>query len=84
MDALCADPAFHLAFEMSPGDMVVGNNFTTLHARSAYKDMGPTTGDKRHMLRLWLGVPGGVALPPAFEETREFGPLFQTTERIAI
>lgn len=84
MDALCADPAFHLAFEMSPGDMVVGNNFTTLHARTAYKDMGPTTGDKRHMLRLWLGVPGGVALPPAFEETREFGPLFQTTERIAI
>ncbi|PIW29475.1 MAG: taurine catabolism dioxygenase TauD [Rhodospirillales bacterium CG15_BIG_FIL_POST_REV_8_21_14_020_66_15] len=85
LDELCLDPQFHMAFEMSPGDLVVGNNFTTLHARTAYKDPDPTAGgDKRHMLRLWLGVQGGVALPPVFAETREFGPLFETTDRIAV
>ncbi|MEQ8506772.1 MAG: TauD/TfdA family dioxygenase [Rhodospirillales bacterium] len=85
LDALCLDPNFHLSFEMSPGDMVVANNFTTLHARTAYTDPPPTAGEeKRHMLRLWLGIQNGVALPPAFAETREFGPLFETTQRIAI
>ena len=85
LDELCLDPAFHLAFEMSPGDLVVANNFTTLHARSAYTDPNPATGaEKRHMLRLWLGIKDGVALPPSFAETREFGPLFETTTRTAI
>tara|TARA_R110002167_G_scaffold175597_4_gene374856 strand:+ start:1259 stop:2284 length:1026 start_codon:yes stop_codon:yes gene_type:complete len=84
LDALCDDPTFHLSFEMSPGDMVVGNNFTTLHARTAFTDPDPASGEKRHMLRLWLGIEDGLALPPAFAETREFGPLFETTHRIAI
>ena len=83
MDALCADPAFNMAFEMEAGDLVIGNNHTTLHARTAYTDPNPDSGDKRHMLRLWLGIEGGVALPPAFKETREFGPLFDTTKRMA-
>ena len=83
MDALCDDPKFHMAFEMQPGDLVIGNNHTTLHARTAYTDPDPASGDKRHMLRLWLGIEGGVPLPPAFEETREFGPLFATTHRAA-
>tara|TARA_B100000427_G_C15502558_1_gene592629 strand:- start:735 stop:1760 length:1026 start_codon:yes stop_codon:yes gene_type:complete len=84
LDKLCHDPKFHMAFEMSPGDLVVGNNFTTLHARTAYKDPDTTSGDKRHMLRLWLGIEEGVPLPPVFQETREFGPLFETTHRMAI
>jgi hypothetical protein len=84
LDALCHDPNFHLSFEMSPGDLVVANNFTTLHARTAYTDPDPAAGDKRHMLRLWLGIEDGVALPPVFAETREFGPLFETTHRMAI
>lgn len=79
LDALCDDPAFHLAFDMQPGDLVVANNFTTLHARTAFDDGG--SGSKRHMLRLWLGVDGGVALPQDFADTREFGPLFTTTHR---
>lgn len=88
LDALCDDPAFHLKFKMAPGDIIVANNFTTLHARAAYEDSDPAPGadtggaaEKRHMLRLWLGVEGGVALPPAFADTREFGPLFTTTRR---
>lgn len=80
MDELCHDPAMHLSFEMAPGDLVMANNFTTLHSRTAFRDQG-SDGERRHMLRLWLGIEGGVALPPSFAETREFGPLFETTHR---
>ncbi len=84
MDTLCDDPALHLSFEMQPGDLGLTNNFTVLHARTAFRDDGGAEGaERRHMLRLWLGVDGGVALPPSFRETREFGPLFKTTRRLA-
>ncbi|MEK9672944.1 MAG: TauD/TfdA family dioxygenase [Rhodospirillaceae bacterium] len=84
MDAICHDPAFNMTFEMQPGDLVLGSNHTLLHARTAFDD--PKEGqdlsrERRHMLRLWLGVDGGVALPPAYRETREFGYLFETTNR---
>src|SRR5690606_1717459 len=37
-DRLCADPALHLAFEMQPGDIQIGNNYSVLHARTKYVD----------------------------------------------
>ena len=68
MDAACDELA--LEFAMHPGDMLVANNYDVLHARSAFADAGGDAG--RLMLRLWLSLPGGRPLPPAFAATREF------------
>ena len=68
MDAVCDELA--LEFAMHPGDVLVANNYDVLHARSAFADAGGDPG--RLMLRLWLSLPSGRPLPPAFAATREF------------
>jgi hypothetical protein len=53
VDAMCADPRFHVAMTMQPGDMQFVNNYHVLHARDAYADDRPA-GRIRHLKRLWL------------------------------
>ncbi len=53
VDAMCADPEFHVFMDLEPGDMQFVNNYHVLHARTAYRD-DRTTGQIRHLKRLWL------------------------------
>ena len=53
VDAMCADPTFHLSMTMRPGDMQFVNNYHVLHARDGYADDRPN-GKVRHLKRLWL------------------------------
>jgi hypothetical protein len=53
LDALCADPEFHVAMDLQPGDMQFVNNYHVLHAREGYEDDRPN-GKVRHLKRLWL------------------------------
>lgn len=53
VDAMCADPRFHVSMTMQPGDMQFVNNYHVLHARRAYEDDRPA-GRIRHLKRLWL------------------------------
>jgi len=53
VDAMCADPEFHVSMTMQPGDMQFVNNYHVLHARDAYADDRPA-GRIRHLKRLWL------------------------------
>jgi Taurine catabolism dioxygenase TauD, TfdA family len=53
VDAMCADPTFHLSMDLRPGDMQFVNNYHVLHARNAYTDDRPN-GKVRHLKRLWL------------------------------
>jgi len=53
VDAMCADPQYHVAMTMQPGDMQFVNNYHVLHARRAYEDDRPA-GRIRHLKRLWL------------------------------
>lgn len=53
VDAMCADPAFHVSMMLEPGDMQFVDNYHVLHARDAYTDDRPT-GRIRHLKRLWL------------------------------
>lgn len=62
---LAADPAFSLDITFDPGDIQFVNNLTTMHSRTGYEDY-PEPERKRHLLRLWLAVPGGWPLPQAF------------------
>lgn len=53
LDAMCADPAHHVAMQLEPGDMQLVNNYHVLHARHGYSD-DREHGRVRHLKRLWL------------------------------
>jgi hypothetical protein len=45
-----------LEFRLQPGEMYFINNYTILHARTAFDDF-EEEDRRRHLLRLWLEVP---------------------------
>ena len=67
LDALAADPEFHLEIAFEPGDIQLLHNHQILHARTAYEDHADPS-KRRHLLRIWLSAPQGRELPPVFAE----------------
>lgn len=67
VDAMCADPRFHVAMDLRPGDMQFVNNYHVLHGRTGYED-DRAAGRIRHLKRLWLetDVLGDDDKPEAF------------------
>ncbi len=61
---LAASPDFHLDMAIGEGDIQFLNNRRMLHGRLDYEDH-PELERRRHMLRLWLHMPGWPALPEA-------------------
>mgnify|MGYP000144133160 FL=1 len=55
-DAIAHEPGVFLEMDLQPGDVQLLSNHTVVHARTAYED-GPS---KRHLLRLWLSLPGEI------------------------
>lgn len=56
----------NLCFHQHPGDIVLLNNFVTLHRRTEFEDdIDPAK--KRHLLRLWLAMPNSRPLAPEFK-----------------
>jgi hypothetical protein len=53
MDELANDPGMRLDMMLERGDMQFINNYTTLHARTAFEDYDEPE-KRRHMVRLWL------------------------------
>jgi hypothetical protein len=51
-------PDLMLEFTLRPGEMYFINNYTILHARTAFDDGDAEEDRRRHLLRLWLEVPG--------------------------
>lgn len=66
-DTLANDPALHFRMRLEPGDMQFVYNHAQLHDRTGFTDW-PEPGRRRHLLRLWLSLPGDRALPPCFAE----------------
>ena len=66
-DSLAEDPALNLRMRLEPGDMQFVHNHTQLHDRTAFEDHDEPSR-RRHLLRLWLAVPGARPLPPAFAQ----------------
>lgn len=53
MDAVAKRADVQLRFRLEPGEAILFNNYTCLHARTAFVD-DPAPGRHRHLLRLWL------------------------------
>ena len=64
-DEIANDPAMHLVMELRPGDMQFVHNHSLLHDRTAFVDR---PGSPRHLLRLWLSMPGDRELPPVYAQ----------------
>jgi hypothetical protein len=64
-DALADDPEMHFGMDLEPGDMQFVYNHSQLHDRTAFTDW-PDPERRRHLLRLWLSVPGDRELPDCF------------------
>ena len=70
IDAVAARPGVALNMAFEEGDMQFVNNYTALHARAAFVDHDDPAR-KRHLLRLWLKVPGIRKLADDFIEYEE-------------
>lgn len=66
-DALANDPSLHLRMRLQPGDMQFVYNHAQLHDRTGFTDW-PDPAKRRHLLRLWLSLPGDRPLPEVFTE----------------
>ncbi|MCP5432535.1 MAG: TauD/TfdA family dioxygenase [Alphaproteobacteria bacterium] len=47
-----------IAFPLRPGDLYFASNYTVLHGRAGYDAEAPDLSQKRHLLRVWLNMPG--------------------------
>lgn len=56
-EAIAEDPDNRLDMDLAPGDIQLVSNHTVLHARTAYED-SDDPAERRHLLRLWLSLPG--------------------------
>lgn len=55
-----------LRISLQPGEAFLINNFTVLHSRTEFEDH-EAVDCRRHLLRLWLKVPGGRPLAEALQ-----------------
>lgn len=66
-DAIANDADMHIRMRLAPGDMQFVYNHAHLHDRTGFVDRDAPE-DRRHLLRLWLTLPGDRTLPPVFAE----------------
>lgn len=66
-DAILEEPDVHLTMDLEPGDVQFVYNHALLHDRTAFVD-DPDPARRRHLLRLWLSLPGDRRLPPVFAQ----------------
>ncbi len=66
-DTLCNDSRLHFSMHLKPGDIQFVYNHNLLHDRTSFVDWSEPDR-RRHLLRLWLSVPGDRPLPDCFAE----------------
>jgi len=66
-DELANDPELHFSMQLQPGDMQFVYNHSQLHDRTGFVDW-PDPDKRRHLLRLWLSIPGDRSLPECFRQ----------------
>ena len=67
LESVCERDAMQYRFYQEPGDVVLLNNWTTLHRRDAFVDYEEPEL-RRHLLRIWLSVPNSRPIDPMFRE----------------
>jgi hypothetical protein len=65
VDEILDRPGMSLDMDLRPGEVQLINNFTILHARTAFTD---SRDAPRLLLRLWLAAAGSPELPPQYRQ----------------
>ncbi len=73
VERLALDPRFRLDMDFRPGDIQWLNNHAILHGRAGYRDANDPER-RRLLLRLWMNIPDGRPLAPAFADRLNTGP----------
>jgi alpha-ketoglutarate-dependent taurine dioxygenase len=66
LESVAAEPEMQLRFTQEPGDILLLNNWITLHRRTAFEDW-PEPERRRHILRIWLSMPNSRPLDPMYK-----------------
>lgn len=67
LEEVAEDPTLYASFRLEAGDVLLLNNWTTFHRRTAFED-DPDPQLRRHLMRIWLSMPNSRALDPRFAE----------------
>jgi alpha-ketoglutarate-dependent taurine dioxygenase len=67
LEQLMADPRWCYRMQLEQGDLQLVNNYVIVHSRTPFDDH-EQADRKRHLLRLWLAVPGSQPLPADWAE----------------
>ncbi|MDP2006185.1 MAG: TauD/TfdA family dioxygenase [Rubrivivax sp.] len=67
LEQLMADPRWCYRMQLEQGDLQLVNNYVIVHSRTPFEDF-EEADQKRHLLRLWLAVPGSQPLPADWAE----------------
>ncbi|NYT35881.1 hypothetical protein ERD78_03275 [Allopusillimonas soli] len=67
LEEILPHPKFCYSMWLERGDMQLLNNYVHLHSRTSFEDYEDPSR-KRHLLRLWLALPGSQPLPQNWEE----------------
>jgi alpha-ketoglutarate-dependent taurine dioxygenase len=65
LDEIAMAPRNRVALKLNRGDILVINNYTVLHARTAFREY-PEPERRRHLVRLWLDAEGFRQVPAEF------------------
>lgn len=67
LETLFHDQRFCYSMQLEAGDLQLLNNYVTIHSRTNFEDYEDAE-KKRHLLRLWLSIPGCQPLPDDWYE----------------
>lgn len=67
LEEIMADPRWCFRMQLEQGDLQLVNNYAIVHSRTPFEDFDEPD-QKRHLLRLWLAVPGSQPLPADWAE----------------
>jgi len=65
LEEVAEDPDLYVRVRQQPGDILLLNNWVTLHRRTEFEDY-PDVERRRHILRIWLSVPNSRPIDPLF------------------
>lgn len=66
LEAVADEPGQAFHFRQEPGDILLLNNWITLHRRSSFEDH-EAAAEKRCLFRIWLSMPNSRPIDPLFE-----------------
>lgn len=67
LEEIMGDPRWCFSMRLAQGDLQLVNNYVIVHSRTPFEDF-EEPDQKRHLLRLWLAMPGSQPLPADWAE----------------